>query len=397
MSASPQKSWIRRHPKTTIVVTVLFFTLFFDLVGTGIYHLAKYGTLHKYEYLRVMRIKDPVFHHTLKPEAEYTLEKWGGTQYILITNSLGFKDRQVRDVPLESASRRVLFIGDSFTEGVGYGYDQTFVGRIDIAFADRQIEVLNAGVASYSPIMYYAKVNHLLKTVGLKFDDLVVFLDISDIHDETGYELENGQVIPNAIPSSVSVLRGFFFEYTMIPRNIWSTSEKLCRKFVKDPDSHPRSKEDHSYGTNTYRSLWTIEDSIYEAYGEEGLQRSRQHMNLLYQLLKDHGITMTVAVYPQPDQILHHDLDSRQVKFWQAWAREHSVPFLNFFPDFIQEGQDPKEAIRKYFIPGDLHWNDEGHRLITEKFLERWQPANPLDGEAVVAGAEGASNRSGLQ
>jgi hypothetical protein len=379
MSANPQNSWIRRNPKKTIIFIILFCTFFFDLVGTGIYHLAKYGTLHKYEYLRVMRIKDPVFHHTLKPEAEYALEKWGGAHYTLITNSLGFKDREIRNVPLESPAHRILFIGDSFTEGVGYGYDETFVGQIDTAFAKRQIDVLNAGVASYSPVMYFAKINYLLNVVGLKFDELVVFLDISDIHDETGYDLQDAKVVPNSTPSSVSSLRGFFFEYTMIPRNIWSTSEKLYRKFVKDPDSHPRTKEDHSYGTNTYRSLWTIEDSIYEAYGKEGLQKCQQHMDLLYQLLKDHGITMTLAVYPQPDQILHHDLDSRQVRFWQDWAADHSVSFLNFFPDFIQEGQNPKAAIRQYFIHGDLHWNDEGHRLIAEKFLERWKPVKPSE------------------
>jgi hypothetical protein len=43
----------------------------------------------------------------------------------VFTDSLGFKDASRRAVP---DRRRILFIGDSFTEGVGLPYEQTFVG-----------------------------------------------------------------------------------------------------------------------------------------------------------------------------------------------------------------------------------------------------------------------------
>jgi hypothetical protein len=74
---------------------------------------------------------------------------------------------------------------------------------------------------------------------------------------------------------------------------------------------------------------------MYEEYGMVGLEKSKEHLSSLASLLKNHGIKLTLAVYPWPDQIINHDLHSRHVAFWKAWAIENKVDFLNYFPDFI--------------------------------------------------------------
>ena len=48
-------------------------------------------------------------------------------------------------------------------------------------------EVLNAGVGSYSPIIYWRKIKYLIEDVGLRFDEVVVYIDISDAQDEASY------------------------------------------------------------------------------------------------------------------------------------------------------------------------------------------------------------------
>src|SRR5438874_9201484 len=42
--------------------------------------------------------------------------RWGSVYYPLYTNSFGLRDGAVRDIPARSDMRRVLLIGDSFTE-----------------------------------------------------------------------------------------------------------------------------------------------------------------------------------------------------------------------------------------------------------------------------------------
>ncbi len=52
----------------------------------------------------------PYYHHVLKTHQHFEDEKWGSQRYTLITNSLGFKDRSQRQVELETAKHRIVFI-----------------------------------------------------------------------------------------------------------------------------------------------------------------------------------------------------------------------------------------------------------------------------------------------
>ena len=126
------------------------------------------------------RIRDPVYDHTLKAKYE-GFDVWGTRRARVLTNSLGFRDASTRDVPLVTDRKRIVFIGDSFTEGLGVDYQETFVGRFASAFPD--FDVLNAGVNSYSPSVYYEKLKYFLD-FGLRFDEAIVYIDVSDIYDE---------------------------------------------------------------------------------------------------------------------------------------------------------------------------------------------------------------------
>lgn len=371
MESHASPSWIRRHPKKTLFLIVLVLVIVVDLTGTGIYHLFKYGTIHKLANRHAMGQRSPVFHHTMQPSTEFKFQRWGHLQYTVATNSLGFKDRAVRDVPLASERARLLFMGDSFTQGVGIDYGQTFVGLIATALAGDNIEVLNAAVASYSPVIYFKKTEHLLQTIGLRFEHLVVFLDISDIHDEAeSYELRDGRVVWTG--DQLTALRDFVYGYTTIPRNIWHLTAKVHTQLTNAPNAR-RTEEEKAYGINDHRSLWTVDQEVFQEYGARGLAEAQRHMTMLHDLLTRQGLRMTLVVYPWPDQIAQRDLDSIQVTTWRTWAAERSVPFLDLFPDFIGSDADPRATIRTYFIPGDVHWNEAGHRLVADRFLAHWR------------------------
>ena len=88
----------------------------------------------------------------------------------------------------------ILFIGDSFVEGVTFSYEDTFVGIIDSVLSKQGIETLNAGRASYSPIIYWRRIKFLIEELGVQFNEVVVFIDISDAQDEARkYELSKNK------------------------------------------------------------------------------------------------------------------------------------------------------------------------------------------------------------
>ena len=93
------------------------------------------------------RIANAQYHHGLA--ANFSgYDVWGGSTYRFYTNGLGFKDGSSRRVPLIEDYRRVLLIGDSFTEGIGVPFDQTFAGMLyqDGLETTKKIEFLNAAV-----------------------------------------------------------------------------------------------------------------------------------------------------------------------------------------------------------------------------------------------------------
>ena len=83
-------------------------------------------------------------------------------------------------------------------------------------------------------------------------------------------------------------------------------------------------------------------------------------------------------MYPWPDQIARNDLESVQVSYWQRWAAEKDVRLLNYFPCFVK-GDGGDTVLDAYFIPGDVHWNEEGHQLIAEEFLKFYESGSGSD------------------
>ena len=358
-----------QYPKIILALIMGGMILIADFVLTGIYHIQKYGTIHKYADRRVLREPSPFFHHTLAANGEQQEQKWGHLSSPLYTNSLGFKDRDIRKLSLMSSNPRLLFIGDSFTEGIGIEYQKTFVGQVDEALSPDGTEILNAAVSSYSPVIYFKKIEYLLETVGLDFDHLIVFLDISDIEDEVKrYELRDGRVI--GLKGKASRVKEFVYEYTGLMKNIWTLVLNV-QKWMSPSHEDLRSDEERRYGINQKKSLWTMDEDVFQEYGVEGLKKAQYHMELLYQLLQKHGKEMTLAVYPWPDQIVQRDLHSKQVTVWEEWAKQHSLRFFNFFPLFIAQQEEPKQVLEKYFIEGDVHWNERGHQLIADELLRK--------------------------
>ena len=82
------------------------------------------------------------------------------------------------------------------------------MGIISEEFSKKGIEVLNAAVASYSPSIYFRKTKYLIEDIGLDFDEVIVFTDVSDVQDEAYYYDfdEYGNVITTArAPTDFSI------------------------------------------------------------------------------------------------------------------------------------------------------------------------------------------------
>jgi hypothetical protein len=143
-------------------------------------------------------VGDPVLHHRARSGLSTSVS---GLPFV--TNSLGLRDRESVS-PKPPDVTRVLMLGDSFTEGAGLTSEQTVARRVEAALNARscgRFEVVNAGVASYSPILEYL----LLKRLAPRLEpDLVVLnFDMTDVHDDlvrTATATLDPRGLPLAVP-----------------------------------------------------------------------------------------------------------------------------------------------------------------------------------------------------
>ncbi|VAW99164.1 hypothetical protein MNBD_GAMMA23-1478 [hydrothermal vent metagenome] len=379
-----QKNWFESNPKKTIAFIVIFGFLIIDfslaaaLKIVGVFK-PSYVTSNVRE--AYYRRADPVYHHGLKKNISNYIAEWGKQDYRVDTNSLGFKDNGNQHVPLESKHKRIIVIGDSFTEGMAIPFDKTFAGLLKNNFKQYNVDVLNAAASSYSPIIYYRKIKYLIETVGLKFDSVVVLIDLSDAEDEAlGYRFDKDENVisqgsaanlgaaeskHSAKPKNIKqpmTVKDFFTQYTYFLGQLRNLSAYLKAK--------TRSWE---RGLKQRRAMWTMDKSLYNEFGEKGLTIGAKHMLQLKNLLDKQQISLTVVVYPWPDQIYNDDFESKQVNFWYNWSRKNKVEFINLFNAFVPT-TTAEETIRKYYINGDVHWNEVGHKRVFQVLKTRLQP-----------------------
>lgn len=349
----------------------------------------------------IARTFDPVFHHTFRPNFD-GYELWGERQYRLFTNSLGFKDAAVRDVTPKPNTRRVVIIGNSFTEGLGMPFKSSFAGMLAAAGQQRaeKTEFLNAAVESYSPTLYYRRIKFLLDS-GFVFDEVVVFPDLSNINDEaTNYfcfddiprykalcPTKSSQAGPSgdacgdkrdgnlwddleqkfAINDRVRTIGRYFQQNFAV-----SNSLRMLVKFKLQDWSGALKR---GQMTPSWQIGWSVPNfdvgDTYAPLGVAGgIERTLVHMQALADLLAQRHIALTVAVYPWPLSLVQKDPGGRWVELWRKFCATNCKTFVDTFPDFIAaRDAHPHDWYEHYFVSGDAHFSVAGHRIVFDALI----------------------------
>lgn len=274
--ALKSRNVFEQYPKLTFTILTLLLVGIIDLI-------ASWMLIPTDDH--AFRGPHPYYHHGLLPNRSQTTH-WGDIPYQVHTNTLGFRDAAVQEVPLQSDKYRILFMGDSHTEGVGVAFSESFTGLLLSKVDTSRITILNAAAVSYSPKLYYYKTKYLLEEVGLDIDEIYVFMDISDIQNEYAYEaFEPHQAGFQHIFSTLDkTLRTYSFLYYAL-RNIYLQQQR--KEFYK-----AISKEQlaHNNTIDLYRTFfshfddevllnnpqfhttvseWYSDESLYQRWGKK--------------------------------------------------------------------------------------------------------------------------------
>ena len=339
-------------------------------------------------YLKKQRVRHSFYHHTLAPLIDYRKTGWGPTSYRLCTNYHGFKSKCGT---LGSDHYDIGFIGDSFTEGLGLRHEETFVGIIE---DKKKLNVANMGVSSYSPKIYLSKIHHFIGR-GMKFKHIVVFIDVSDlIDDSNSYIFKNdlkvrdkkiGKRIENAFKIYFPMFD--YLTFNLTNNNRYRTTNNIFTRVniyteinqIKDKNLR------EVYSKMNLRSAWTYSKTNqikgYDLPIDVAIKEQVETMDQLYELLKKNNIKLSIVVYPWPQTILYDKRENLMKTTWENFCKNKCANFINTFPLFMNDDDDDDDdekskknlIIKKYYQLGDIHFNREGHKLIADYFIKNFK------------------------
>jgi len=291
------------------------------------------------------------WHHDLAPN-QNSMRPWGKILYPFRTDRYGFRAGTCAPGEGDKSKPAIFVVGDSFTEGLGVPYEESFAGLMACEAAREGKAVWNLGVMSFSPVIYHRKIRAAAEKLGIKPTKIYVFLDLSDITDDAiVYRVgEDGTI--RAAPSH------HWFDTGQFLLGNFATFRLLYNLWLDLPFGSAAPDE-------SWRARWSLDPKIMDEWGRRGLELAGKNMDKIVEICREWKCQLILVVYPWPDNVRAGDTNSIQVTHWRQWATERGVRFVNGFAPFFQE--PPDVAVGKYFIPGDVHFSAQGHRLLFEE------------------------------
>jgi hypothetical protein len=356
--------------KNKIVILSLY--LIFFLIGDIIFSnfVYKKEVIHNcYKYLETF--------YYLEKNC-YSKEKWirKVKSYDVYINSEGFRYSGKNK---ENKDNVAVFLGGSFTYGLGHAYEKTFVGIVERN--KKKFDIINLGVPGYSPSVFKYQLTKLLDKKILP-KKIFLILDIIDVHNEAsrwkGSLNNNTPEMVNKISNlekneSVDSLKKKNFKGTrIIARYINNFFRSIRLKF--STSENITSKPGYSgWGNFTYMKLSETNEKLWLPYGfEESLKKIELNYKEISTLSKLINSELYIVIYPWSDT-----LEYGQKYFnWEKFADKLCVitscnKVINFFPIFSDIKDNNVNWLSDLYIDGDLHLSEMGQSIIANKIINQ--------------------------
>jgi hypothetical protein len=320
------------------------------------------------------RQPDPVLHHSLKPNSLGTLSS-PEFNVIYKINSMGFRDYEYNLQKPEN-TYRIVMAGDSFVEGYGVSLEDTFTKVLEknLKKNSPHYEVINAGIASYSPLPEYL----LIKTKLLKLKpDLVmlVFHLGSDIANDKDYAMTaefDGKNLPvkitlqgvlNAKYEKLNWLTKFFYNEIQIVKKLSgflarggkkTKAETFCYGDII-PEKNIVAGDNHNW-----RKQWEM---------------TKYYLKSINELLKQNNIKFVIVMMPDPHHVNGKEWEKGRIfydykpgvtyqnhvfDYMNTFCGENNIPYYNLLTPYRQSNIFP------IFYPADGHLTIEGNKLTAD-------------------------------
>ena len=349
-------------------------------------HLMSRGWYTSPNY-RYAVIDHPIWDHELRPGLrDFELEvtpprREEGFRYLLRTNRWGCRYGEIA-LPRPDGVRRVIVIGDSFTEGYREEdmVSQQLERALDAQGRGIDYEVLNCGVSSYSLLTILLRLREqLLQTQP---DAVIVNVDLTDLHDDYWRRRPDLRSDADGRPIAVgredagtSRLRDFLETWSYAARATASYGKLASRLLRHRLFGHERG--------DGRRDLYALRDEYRLHSHEPGAAEDFEvafdffalQLDRIVALCRESGIACAFSTYPHREQLpgpdgappaLHREFAERIA----GRLAERGV----FFYDAYDAIADAYARDPDIYFTRDMHFRPEGQRAWGRAFAGAFAP-----------------------
>lgn len=365
-----------------LVITILFLMAATEVV-LSLLHIPAYST-----YYALYRTPHEVWNHGFIPNTTgrmITLEY----DINLSINSFGMRSPEPKT---PKSAFRILMLGDSFTEGVGVNWEDSFGGSLQKILDKKgyKTEVLSAGVLSHSPVLEWLFLQH---NGGVLMPDLVLLnLDLSDFFDDYRYEKiadrnSDGEII--AVPGSREPPTwrnkiNYFCDWYRL-----NTCTLLINFYVKFRRHVLGIRPDIIVGDIESDRFFVIRDNISKEKTLPHYQRTFSYIQKIEHSAKELNASFILVLYPYGFQVNENEwkggrwlwhLDDKPVyplgyfQTMKDFSRRAKIPVIDTFYKFNasqnKSAQLANTTNAPLFLPMDGHFTPRGYGLVSQAIAD---------------------------
>lgn len=365
-------------------ISILIFLLFDFFLSkyTNLFHIRK----NCVEYYKIENNNKKYYSYGLAKNCKAFEHKGKTPAYTVYTNNQGYRIGKKNINNLKKNSKeKIIFLGDSFTYGFGVDYENSLPGLVEKK-TNYQFEVINLGVAGYSPLMNLFKLKEYLSINQNKnIKKIFYILDITDVHDESNRWIKLNDIeIPVIIDRSVkkeiknvfALKEKFrslrFFSY-LINKNLRNLKKTLKKPFSKE------EKKDYDgtfWGKFTHTKKQILEkDEQYQALWTNDLELGFENINEnileISKLAKIHNAEFYISIHPWRETM---ELGQKEFS-WEDFGKKiclnsNCKKLINFFEDVKMLKNVNKNWKSELYFKEDLHHTKKGNQLYSNRIIQ---------------------------
>jgi len=320
------------------------------------------GVIRAYSWIafpKMMKINPSYgWYHATDAQKVFTTE---GEKALIVQNKLGHRGPNYGAQPAPG-KKRVLVLGDSFTEGSHVGEDELFTNIIANKYPS--LEVMNAGIGGWSTVQEYL----YLRNEGIAFHpDLVLLMFFEN------------DLIENCVPFYPSIgPRPYASLQNEQLEIIENPSPDEWRKYVLPlPFALQLNRYSLAYNFFNYRVYQRLRASHLRQLEYEDVKKTDSYPKIeiekmilrkMNNLLKEGNIPFAIGLIPTRNDAVKGMSETHGPLL--SFCKESGIPCISLL-DALKEEYDKGN---KPYFEIDIHWNRVGHKVASEelgKFIDQ--------------------------